>query len=97
MGAYDDPLGCVLLSLAQLLSDPLAPKSSILIGTWVSSLLFMLIIQETIRYYRSFRRDSLVLKTFVGVAITVDAVSLIADYADVYLVRHFMMLTVGPF
>lgn len=57
----------------------------------------MLIIQETIRYYRSFRRDSLVLKTFVGVAITVDAVSLIADYADVYLVRHFMMLTVGPF
>ncbi|PBK68945.1 hypothetical protein ARMSODRAFT_200918 [Armillaria solidipes] len=67
MGAYDDPLG------------------SILIGTWVSSLLFMLIIQETIRYYRSFKRDSLVLKTFVGVAITVDAVSLIADYADVYL------------
>ncbi|KAK0203558.1 hypothetical protein DFS33DRAFT_1383804 [Desarmillaria ectypa] len=67
MGAYDDPLG------------------SILIGTWVSSLLFMLIIQETIKYYRSFKRDSLVLKTFVGVAITVDAVSLIADYADVYL------------
>ncbi|KAK0192817.1 hypothetical protein F5146DRAFT_1136639 [Armillaria mellea] len=67
MGAYDDPLG------------------SILIGSWVSSLLFMLIIQETIRYYRSFRRDSLILKTFVGVAITVDAVSLTADYADVYL------------
>ncbi|KAF8916491.1 hypothetical protein CPB85DRAFT_1432170 [Mucidula mucida] len=67
MGAYDDPLG------------------SILISSWICSLLFMLVIRETIRYYTSFQSDALGLKIFVAVAVAVDAASLVADYSDVYL------------
>lgn len=61
--------------------------SSILISSWICSLLFMLVIRETIRYYTSFQSDALGLKIFVAVAVAVDAASLVADYSDVYLVR----------
>ncbi|KAF9023274.1 hypothetical protein BDZ89DRAFT_1162836 [Hymenopellis radicata] len=61
------------------------PLGSILIGSWISSMLFMLIITKTITYYTSFKSDALRLKLFVAFAVTVDTLSLIGDYADVYL------------
>ncbi|KAF9043503.1 hypothetical protein BDZ89DRAFT_1128215 [Hymenopellis radicata] len=61
------------------------PLGSIVISSWISSMLFMLVIREMIRYYASFQNDALGLKIFVAVAVTVDTTSLIADYADVYL------------
>ncbi|KAF9031233.1 hypothetical protein BDZ89DRAFT_984848, partial [Hymenopellis radicata] len=61
------------------------PLGSVLIGSWISSMLFMLIILKTITYYSSLKSDSLRLKIFVAFAVTVDTVSLCGDYADVYL------------
>ncbi|KAF9018776.1 hypothetical protein BDZ89DRAFT_1073546 [Hymenopellis radicata] len=61
------------------------PLGSILIGTWISSMLFMLIIRETITYYTSFKSDALGVKIFVALAVLVDTVSLSGDFAEVYL------------
>ncbi|KAF9040184.1 hypothetical protein BDZ89DRAFT_1060592 [Hymenopellis radicata] len=60
------------------------PLGSILIGTWISSMLFMLIIRETITYYTS-KSDALGVKIFVALAVLVDTVSLSGDFAEVYL------------
>ncbi|KAL0575047.1 hypothetical protein V5O48_006920 [Marasmius crinis-equi] len=61
------------------------PIGSVMISTWVCSMLEMLIIRDTIYYYTSYKKDSLALKAFVGTVVLVDFVSLISDYADVYL------------
>ncbi|KAF9043520.1 hypothetical protein BDZ89DRAFT_1059431 [Hymenopellis radicata] len=62
------------------------PFGSVLIGSWIASMLYMLIIRETISYYTSFgKSDALKTKIFVAWAVLVDTVSLCADYADVYL------------
>ncbi|KAE9398992.1 hypothetical protein BT96DRAFT_939790 [Gymnopus androsaceus JB14] len=71
MGQYDDVLGQFF--------------STILIGTWIGSVLFAIVIREAYYYFKNFRRDSLFLKSYVACVVICDTVSLAADYADVYL------------
>ncbi|KAF9043508.1 hypothetical protein BDZ89DRAFT_1059418 [Hymenopellis radicata] len=52
------------------------PLGSILIGSWISAMLFMLILRETITYYSSFKSDALAVKIFVALAVIVDTASL---------------------
>ncbi|KAG7085521.1 hypothetical protein E1B28_003081 [Marasmius oreades] len=62
------------------------PIGALLIGTWVSSLLEMLIITNTIEYYTNFPKDSLFKKIFIGAVVVVDFISLVSAYITVYLV-----------
>ncbi|KAK7034497.1 hypothetical protein VNI00_012344 [Paramarasmius palmivorus] len=61
------------------------PFGSILISTWICSALEMLIIKDTIYYYNNYTKDRLFLKAFIGITVFVDFLSLLSDYADVYL------------
>lgn len=74
-------------SLSRL--DPHERHSSILVASWISSLLYMLVIREAIRYFSSFKGDSLQVKLFVLAATLIDGVSMIAIYADVYMVSSY--------
>ncbi|KAF9263016.1 hypothetical protein L218DRAFT_1000246 [Marasmius fiardii PR-910] len=60
-------------------------SSSLLIGSWISSLLEVLIIKGTIQYFINYPNDPLWKKALIGVTFVVDFVSLIAAYATVYL------------
>ncbi|KAK1231446.1 hypothetical protein PQX77_005426 [Marasmius sp. AFHP31] len=60
------------------------PIGSILISTWVCSMLEMLILTDTYYYYSHYKKDSLALKVFIGTVVLVDFVSLMTDFADVY-------------
>ncbi|KAF7366377.1 hypothetical protein MSAN_00894200 [Mycena sanguinolenta] len=56
-----------------------------LIGTWASSLLYMLELLQALYYFRTFKKDSWKLKSYVAVAFAIDTISAIGDYACVYL------------
>ncbi|KAJ7330511.1 hypothetical protein DFH08DRAFT_1022809 [Mycena albidolilacea] len=56
-----------------------------LIGTWASSLLYTAEMLQAVSYFRKFKDDDLRLKTLVTVAFAIDTVSVLADYACVYL------------
>ncbi|KAJ6538074.1 hypothetical protein B0H19DRAFT_1270442 [Mycena capillaripes] len=57
----------------------------LLIGTWVSSLLYMFEIVQSLYYFRHFKQDDWKLKTLVTVALFVDTLSIFVDYISVYL------------
>lgn len=46
----------------------------------------MLVLRETFRYFSTSERDSLQTKIFVLLAVLTDGVSLVAIFADVYMV-----------
>ncbi|KAF7366355.1 hypothetical protein MSAN_00892000 [Mycena sanguinolenta] len=56
-----------------------------LIGTWASSLLYMAELHQAVYYFSNFKQDNWKLKSYVAVAFTIDTISVVADYACVYL------------
>ncbi|KAL0563533.1 hypothetical protein V5O48_018533 [Marasmius crinis-equi] len=61
------------------------PIGSVLIATWICSMLEMVVIKDTIYYYTHFQADHILLKLFVGLVVIVDFVALVASYGQVYL------------
>ncbi|KIK56839.1 hypothetical protein GYMLUDRAFT_75909 [Collybiopsis luxurians FD-317 M1] len=58
---------------------------TVLIGTWVCSMLYAVILRETWSYFKNYPRDSLGLKLLVAVTVLCDTIALAATYATVYL------------
>ncbi|KAF8166288.1 hypothetical protein K438DRAFT_1685634, partial [Mycena galopus ATCC 62051] len=58
---------------------------TLLIGTWANCFLYMAELRQASYYFRHFKHDDWKLKTLVLVAFLVDTVSLVGDYACVYL------------
>ncbi|KAJ7649370.1 hypothetical protein DFH06DRAFT_1208115 [Mycena polygramma] len=58
---------------------------ALLIGTWLNSLLYTAEIIQATYYFRHFQNDCWVLKALVTTACLVDALSMLANYACVYL------------
>ncbi|KAJ7110460.1 hypothetical protein C8R44DRAFT_800055 [Mycena epipterygia] len=58
---------------------------ALLVGTWVNSVLYTVEVIQAAYYYRHFKRDNWMLKLLVSSAITIDSVSMIANYSAVYL------------
>ncbi|KAJ6566662.1 hypothetical protein B0H19DRAFT_1257857 [Mycena capillaripes] len=58
---------------------------ALLVGTWANSLLYTVEIMQAAYYYRHFKRDNWMLKLLVSSAIAIDSVSMMANYAAVYL------------
>ncbi|KAJ6541467.1 hypothetical protein B0H19DRAFT_1268466 [Mycena capillaripes] len=58
---------------------------ALLIGTWVSSLLYMVELIQAVYYFRHFKDDDWKLKTRVTIAFATDTVSALGNYACVYL------------
>ncbi|KAJ6506903.1 hypothetical protein C8R45DRAFT_1176441 [Mycena sanguinolenta] len=56
----------------------------ILIGTWASSLLYMLEILGSVYYFQHFPHDDWKLKMLVTFALVVDSISLVGDYICIY-------------
>ncbi|KAF9265186.1 hypothetical protein L218DRAFT_160510 [Marasmius fiardii PR-910] len=61
------------------------PIGSVLIGTWLSTMLEVLIIEGTINYFVNHPKDPLWKKVLIAVTVIVDFASLITAYATVYL------------
>ncbi|KAJ6526731.1 hypothetical protein B0H19DRAFT_1275581 [Mycena capillaripes] len=59
-----------------------------LIGTWASSLLYMAELLQAVYYFRHFKNDDWKLKTLVIAALSIDTVSMLGDYAGVYLAGY---------
>ncbi|KAJ6450052.1 hypothetical protein C8R45DRAFT_1224203 [Mycena sanguinolenta] len=62
-----------------------AITGALLIGTWASSLLYMVEILQAVHYFRTFKNDNWKLKSYVAVTFAIDTISAVADYACVYL------------
>ncbi|KAF7349042.1 hypothetical protein MVEN_01425800 [Mycena venus] len=58
---------------------------ALLVGTWANSILYTIEIIQAAYYYRHFKHDNWMLKLLVSSAIVIDSVSMIANYASVYL------------
>ncbi|KAF8175614.1 hypothetical protein K438DRAFT_1979517 [Mycena galopus ATCC 62051] len=58
---------------------------ALLVGTWANSILYTIEVIQTAYYYRNFKHDRWMLKLLVSSAIAIDSVSMIANYASVYL------------
>ncbi|KIK61862.1 hypothetical protein GYMLUDRAFT_243032 [Collybiopsis luxurians FD-317 M1] len=58
---------------------------TILLGTWVCSMLYAEVLRYTWFYFKNFPRDSFLLKALVAATVLSDTASLAADCADVYL------------
>ncbi|KAJ7323818.1 hypothetical protein DFH08DRAFT_1028573 [Mycena albidolilacea] len=58
---------------------------ALLVGTWANSVLYTVEVIQAARYYRHFKHDNWMLKLLVSSAIAIDSVSMIANYASVYL------------
>ncbi|KAJ7321541.1 hypothetical protein DFH08DRAFT_1033441 [Mycena albidolilacea] len=58
---------------------------ALLIGTWLSSLLYMVELIQAVYYFCHYKQDDWKLKTRVMVAFTIDTVSALGNYACVYL------------
>ncbi|KAJ6568809.1 hypothetical protein B0H19DRAFT_1256520 [Mycena capillaripes] len=58
---------------------------ALLVGTWANSILYTVEVIQAAYYYRHFKHDSWMFKLLVSSAITIDSVSMIANYASVYL------------
>ncbi|KAJ7237764.1 hypothetical protein C8J57DRAFT_1529025 [Mycena rebaudengoi] len=61
---------------------------ALLVGTWANSALYTVEVIQTVYYYRNFKHDNWMLKLLVSSAIAIDSVSMIANYASVYLVTQ---------
>ncbi|KAJ6545629.1 hypothetical protein B0H19DRAFT_1267029 [Mycena capillaripes] len=59
---------------------------ALLVGTWASSVLYTVEVIQAAYYYRHFKDENWMLKLLVSSAIVFDSVSMIANYASVYLV-----------
>ncbi|KAJ7683812.1 hypothetical protein B0H14DRAFT_3907763 [Mycena olivaceomarginata] len=58
---------------------------ALLVGTWANSVLYTVEIIQAAHYYRHFKHYSWMLKLLVSSTIAIDSVSMIANYASVYL------------
>ncbi|KAJ6525053.1 hypothetical protein DFH09DRAFT_1188984 [Mycena vulgaris] len=58
---------------------------ALLVGTWANSMLYTVEVIQAAYYYRHFKHDNWTLKLLVTSAIAIDSVSMIANYASVYL------------
>ncbi|KAJ7857174.1 hypothetical protein B0H13DRAFT_2672802 [Mycena leptocephala] len=58
---------------------------ALLIGTWVNSVLYTVEIIQAAYYYRHFKNDTWVLKSLVTTVCAIDTLSMIGNYACVYL------------
>ncbi|KAJ7903100.1 hypothetical protein B0H13DRAFT_2025890 [Mycena leptocephala] len=58
---------------------------ALLVGTWANSVLYTVEVIQAAYYYRHFKHDNWKLKLLVSSAIAIDSVSMIANYASVYL------------
>ncbi|KAJ7882314.1 hypothetical protein B0H13DRAFT_2048196 [Mycena leptocephala] len=58
---------------------------ALLVGTWANSVLYTVEVIQAAYYYRHFKHDNWMLKLLVSSAIAIDSVSMIANYASVYL------------
>ncbi|KAJ7111234.1 hypothetical protein C8R44DRAFT_933368 [Mycena epipterygia] len=68
---------------------------ALLIGTWADSLLYSVEILQAVYYFRHFKNDSWMLKLVVLSAITIDTVSMLGNYASVYLPIILYLFTTG--
>ncbi|KAJ7260615.1 hypothetical protein C8J57DRAFT_1514546 [Mycena rebaudengoi] len=58
---------------------------ALLVGTWANSALYTIEIIQALYFYRNFKHDNWMLKLLVSSTIAIDSVSMIANYASVYL------------
>ncbi|KAJ7223515.1 hypothetical protein GGX14DRAFT_658370 [Mycena pura] len=58
---------------------------ALLVGTWANSLLYAVELTQALYYFRHFQHDDWTLRTLVAVALFIDTVSTVGDYACVYL------------
>ncbi|KAJ6525047.1 hypothetical protein DFH09DRAFT_1188961 [Mycena vulgaris] len=58
---------------------------ALLVGTWANSMLYTVEVIQAAYYYSHFKHDNWMLKLLVTSAIAIDSVSMIANYASVYL------------
>ncbi|KAF7366263.1 hypothetical protein MSAN_00882500 [Mycena sanguinolenta] len=61
-----------------------AITGALLIGTWAGSLLYMAGLHQAAYYFRTFK-DNWKLKSYVAIALALDTISALAQYACVYL------------
>ncbi|KAJ6571205.1 hypothetical protein B0H19DRAFT_1255195 [Mycena capillaripes] len=57
----------------------------LLVGTWANSALYAIEVIQAVYYYRHFKHDNWMLKLLVSAAIAIDSLSMIVNYASVYL------------
>ncbi|KAJ7263516.1 hypothetical protein C8J57DRAFT_1513011 [Mycena rebaudengoi] len=64
---------------------------ALLVGTWANSVLYTVEVIQAAYYYRHFKHDDWMLKLLVSSTIAIDSVSMIANYASVYLytITHY--------
>ncbi|KAF8185622.1 hypothetical protein K438DRAFT_1973911 [Mycena galopus ATCC 62051] len=65
--------------------NPDITLGALLVGTWASSILYTIEVIQAAYYYRHFKDDKWMFKLLVSCAIAIDSVSMIANYASVYL------------
>ncbi|KAJ7646176.1 hypothetical protein B0H17DRAFT_1338932 [Mycena rosella] len=58
---------------------------ALLVGTWASSVLYTIEVIQAAYYYRHFKHDNWMMKLLVWSVLAIDSVSIIANYASVYL------------
>ncbi|KAJ6522980.1 hypothetical protein DFH09DRAFT_1191094 [Mycena vulgaris] len=58
---------------------------ALLVGTWAGSLLYTVEVIQAAYYYRHFKHDNWMLKLLVTSAIAIDTMSMMSNYAAVYL------------
>ncbi|KAJ7884904.1 hypothetical protein B0H13DRAFT_2045389 [Mycena leptocephala] len=68
---------------------------ALLVGTWANSVLYTVEVIQAAYYYRHFKHDNWMLKLLVSSAIAIDSVSMIANYASVYLFDPLYIFTTG--
>ncbi|KAJ7088536.1 hypothetical protein C8R43DRAFT_1050693 [Mycena crocata] len=61
------------------------PFGTILVGTWLASLLYGIAVSQAVQYFKAFPNDSLARKGLVYASLFFCLVALVGDYADVYL------------
>ncbi|KAJ7277355.1 hypothetical protein C8J57DRAFT_1309095 [Mycena rebaudengoi] len=71
--------------MSESLPDLNTTTGALLIGTWANSFLYMAELIQARYYFGHFKHDNWKLKTLVSVALLIDTVSTVGDYACVYL------------
>ncbi|KAJ6488324.1 hypothetical protein DFH09DRAFT_1291415 [Mycena vulgaris] len=73
------------LAISESLPDLNTTTAALLIATWANSFLYVAELIQARYYFRHFKHDDWKLKTLVSVAVLLDTVSTVGDYACVYL------------
>ncbi|KAJ7277099.1 hypothetical protein C8J57DRAFT_1713604 [Mycena rebaudengoi] len=68
---------------------------ALLVGTWANSALYTVEVIQAVYFYRNFKHDNWMLKLLVSSAIAIDSVSMIANYASVYLFETLYLVATG--